>query len=41
MERIIRLQLPTLPHHPPLTCDTHDITVAVKEVAQNPAVLVR
>ena len=40
MEGIPYLKLPTThPTHPPLLCAVHDITVVVKEVAQNPAVL--
>ena len=47
MEDITYLQLPTHPyhplHHPParlsLLCAIHDITAAVKKVAQNPIVL--
>ena len=40
MEVLTCLWLSTRPHHlPPLICAIHDITVAVKKVAQNPAVL--
>ena len=46
MEAITYLLVPTHPHHPPhfppihpLKHATHDITVAVKNVAQIPAVL--
>ena len=46
MEGVARLRLPTHPRHPPPTYPRHhlthaipDITVAVKKVAQNPAVL--
>ena len=42
MEAVTRLQLPTYPHPPhtyPLIHTTHDITVALKKVAQNSAVL--
>ena len=42
MEGLTRLWLPTLPHHPPhlLIHSIRDITVTVKKVTQNPAVLV-
>ena len=47
MEGLTYLQLPTLLHRPPhpfspshpFICAIRDITVAVKKVAQNPAVL--
>ena len=41
MEDLTCLQLPTLPHHLPypLPCAIRAITVAVRKVAQNPAVL--
>ena len=47
MEGLTHLQLPTLSHHPPhplppshsLMRAICDITVAVKKIAQNPAVL--
>ena len=46
MEGVTRVWLPTHPHHPHPLPPTHplihaipDITVAVKKVAQNPAVL--
>ena len=45
MEGVTRLRLPTYPHHPPPPSTplyVHaipDITVTVKKVAQNPAVL--
>ena len=43
MEAIIYFQLPTrpisLPPVHPLLCAIHDTTVAVRKVAQNPAVL--
>ena len=38
MEGVTHFRLPTHPH-PPLIHDIPDITVAVKKVAQNPAVL--
>ena len=41
MEGLTRLRLPTRPLHPPhpLICAIRYITVVVKKVAQNPAVL--
>ena len=41
MEGLTCLRLPTRPLHPPHTLKRaiHDITVTVKKVAQNPAVL--
>ena len=42
MEGVTRLRLPTHLHHPPAHPFIHtipDITVAVRKIAQNPAVL--
>ena len=39
MEALTHLQLPILPHHPPLVRAIRVITVAVKKAVENSAVL--